>query len=118
MVIFYLLKVLTTKNHALPRLQRVPSTLSIFLSWRHVKALDVHVPLTFSATLPLAMDKATHLLTLCERHCTVWRGDLSLIPYIINLLGQLNLLISMSWTLKMIPRDDALGRLPVKRFNI
>ena len=66
------------------------------------------------------MDKDTHLLTLCKRHCALRRGDLCLIPYIVNLLGQLNLLHGMSKSQppKMIPRDDALGGLPVKRFNL
>ena len=63
------------------------------------------------------MDKATHLLTLCKRHCALRRGDLCLIPYIINLLVQLNLLLGMSRSPKIIPRDDALGGLPVTRFN-
>ena len=64
------------------------------------------------------MDKATHLLTLCDRHCAVRRGDLCLLPHIINLLGPLHILIGMSRPPKMIPRDDALGGLPVKRFNL
>ena len=118
MVMLYLLKVLATKNHALPRLQRLPWTLLIFLWWKHVEALDVNLPLTLSDTLPLAMDKATHLLTLCESHCAPRRGYLCLILYIINLLGLLNLLLGMSRPLTMIPRDEALGGLPVKRFNL
>ena len=101
MVILYLLKVHARKNYALPRLQRVPWTL-----------------LTFSDTGPLAMDKATHLLTHCENNRALRRGDLWLILYIINLLGLLNLLIGLSRPLTMIPRAEALGGLPVTRFKL
>ena len=80
--------------------------------------MDVHVPLTLSKNRPLAMDKATHLLTLCERHCALRRGDFCLIPYITYLLLQLNLLLGMFRHPKMIPTHDALGGLPVKRFNL
>ena len=101
MVILYLLKVPAQKNHALPRLQRVPWTL-----------------LTFSATGPIAMDRATHLLTPCANNRALWRGDLCLILSIINLLGLLNLLIGMFRSRTMIPRAEELGGLAAKRFKI
>ena len=67
---------------------------------------------------PLAMDKATHLLTPCANNRALWRGDLCLILSIINLLGLLNLLIGMFRSRTMIPRAEELGGLAAKRFKI
>ena len=101
-----------------PRLTTAPASTLDSINFPLMETLDVHVPLTFSATQPLAMGKATHLLTLCKRHCALQRGALCLIPYIINLLGAADPITQHVSAPKMIPQDDALCGLPVKRLKL
>ena len=68
--------------------------------------------------LPPAMDRAIHLLTLCNLTWALRRGNLYLIPYLTNFLLQLNPPLCMSQPLKMIHRADALCGMLVQHSNI